>query len=271
MMKIVCVGEVTIDHYLNLNQQFVGGISLNFAVHSKRCGAEQVSLISCVGTDEGGQRVLGKLAQEGVDSTHVATLPGDTPRQEILIADGGERIFPAGGFHTGVLASFQVGQADLNFIRCHDILVAPLYAQVEPIFEQVIQKADFQGKRVADFLDWSDHDRDYGRVAAYLSYLDLIFISGTQATVEALRPLSSRYHGLIVVTLGAEGSMALINGEQIYQPALKVPAPLDTTGCGDAFQAAFTTTYFRTADIRQALYRGARQAAQVIQHYGAID
>ena len=270
-MKIVCVGEATVDHYLNLNQQFVGGISLNFAVHSKRCGAEQVSLVSCVGADEGGQRILEKLAQERVDASHVAVLPGETPRQEILIAAGGERVFPPGGFHSGVLANFRLGEAELNFIRQHNVLAAPLYAQVEPIFNQAIKAAGFQGKRAADFLDWADYERDYGRIIAYLNDLDLIFISGSQATIAALQPLSSHYRGLIVVTLGAAGSVALTNGRQVYQPALPVPLPLDTTGCGDAFQAAFTAAYFRTRDIQQALYQGARQAAYVIQHYGAID
>jgi fructoselysine 6-kinase len=264
------VGEITIDNYIDLQRQFVGGISLNFAVHSKRCGAEQVSLVSCVGTDAGGQAVLARLAQEGVDASHVAVLPGRTAHMDIHVAETGERVFPAGGFHGGVLSQFKLDQADLDFIARHDIVVAPLFQQVEPIFRQVIQELDFRGKRVADLLDWADFGRDYSQVEAYLDGLDLVFISGNQDTVEALLPLSRHASGLIVVTQGAAGSVALSDGKPIHQPAVTVAAPVDTTGCGDAFQAAFTVAYFRSGDVRVALYRGAQQAAQVIQHYGAI-
>ena len=41
-------------------------------------------------------------------------------------------------------------------------------------------------------------------------------------------------------------------------------------GCGDAFQAAFTVAYAGGASIVVALHRGAKQAAIVVQQYGAI-
>lgn len=272
-MKIICVGECTVDHYLDLQEQYVGGISLNFAVHSKRCGAEQVSVVSCVGTDTAGVQVLDKLSRERIDASHIVSLPGKTARQDIRLIEGGERVFPSGGFQVGVLASFQLRETDLTFIHHHDILAAPLYSQIEPLFIQVIKDSCFQGKRVADFLDASDYtagDNPKEVIETYLDHLDLIFISGTQTTIDALRPLSPHYQGLIVITLGAEGSIALSQGRQIYQPAIAVAAPIDSTGCGDAFQATFTTTYFQTGNIQEALYRGATQAAQVLQHYGAV-
>ena len=102
-MKIVSIGEITIDYYLNQNTSLVGGISLNFAVHAKRCGADTVSLVSRIGPDDGGRRVLEKLDQEGVDASHVAVLSGETATCDILINADGERTFPAGGYHLNVL------------------------------------------------------------------------------------------------------------------------------------------------------------------------
>ena len=95
-MKIVSVGESMIDHYPDLGHSFVGGISLNMAVNAKRCGADAVSLVSCVGTDDSGQRVFEKLAQEGIDASHVAVLPGETARIDIQVLAQGERLFPPG-------------------------------------------------------------------------------------------------------------------------------------------------------------------------------
>jgi len=74
----------------------------------------------------------------------------------------------------------------------------------------------------------------------------------------------------VVVTLGAEGSVALLNGEPIYEPSMKVDNVVDSTGCGDAFQAAFTVSYWRDRNIRLALKSGAKQAAKAIQHWGSF-
>ena len=50
-----------------------------------------------------------------------------------------------------------------------------------------------------------------------------------------------------------------------------VPAEqVDTTGCGDAFQAAFTVAWAGGASIKEALRAGARRAAEVVRYLGAI-
>lgn len=268
-MKIVCVGESTLDYYLELNKGFVGGISLNFAVHSKRCGAEEVALVSCVGSDAAGQLVRQKLLREGIDTSHLYVQEGATARQNIVVTPTGERIFPPNGYSPGVLAGFQVSDADLEFIQQFDIVVAPLFWQIEPIFNQVMRQLSIRGKRVVDFLDLSDYGQDYQGMAALIQQLDLAFISGDQQAVDILRPLSRQMAGIIVVTRGAAGSTALVDGQQFDQPAVQVAAAVDTTGCGDAFQAAFTVAYFRHRDVPLALQQGARQAAEVLQHYGA--
>jgi fructoselysine 6-kinase len=46
------------------------------------------------------------------------------------------------------------------------------------------------------------------------------------------------------------------------QKALATGKVVDATGCGDAFQAAFTASYFATKDIRAALWAGAELAMQ---------
>ncbi|GIK39520.1 MAG: ribokinase [Chloroflexota bacterium] len=268
-MKIVCVGESTLDYYLDLNRGFVGGISLNFAVHSKRCGAEKVALLSCVGSDPAGQLVRQKLLKEGIDTSHLYVQEGETARQNIIVTPTGERIFPSNGYSPGVLAGFHVSDADLEFIQQFDIVVTPLFWQIEPIFNRVMRQLSFRGKRVVDFLDLSDYGQDYGGMAALIQQLDLAFISGNQQAVDMLRPLSRQMAGIIVVTRGAAGSTALVGAQQFDQPAVQVAAAVDTTGCGDAFQAAFTVAYFSHGNVPLALQQGARQAAEVLQHYGA--
>jgi fructoselysine 6-kinase len=267
-LRIVSVGECTIDHYLDLKQDFIGGISLNFAVHSKRCGAEKVSLVSRIGNDHGA-RILQKLAKEGIDTSHVSVQPGATARQNIELTADGERVFPPGGYLPGVLEFYSLEETAVHFIQRHNVLVSALFKQIEPLFRQVMETIPFEGWRVADFLDLADYD--IGIVEQILRQLTIAFLSVDYEMVEQLRPLSRKAGGLIVVTLGKEGSAALRKGEPMFQPAVRPDKVVDTTGCGDAFQAAFTVSYWRNGDLQRALEDGAQWAADVLRHRGAID
>jgi fructoselysine 6-kinase len=59
--------------------------------------------------------------------------------------------------------------------------------------------------------------------------------------------------------------------DRVYQQsALHLEKVVDTTGCGDAFQAAFTTTYCKTKDVRAALLAGAELGRMAAQHHGGV-
>jgi fructoselysine 6-kinase len=268
VLNIVSIGECTIDDYLQQQHQFVGGISLNFAINAKRSGADQVSLVSRIGNDRHTQ-ILQKLQNEGIDSSHVSVVDGKTARQHIILNDG-ERIFPSGGYQPGVLEGFTLDQDDLQFVKKHNVIVSALFKQVEPLFYQLMKVSPVDTWLVADFLDLSDYKHDTRVVELSLERLKIAFISGNYELVERLLSLSRDSNCLIVITMGAEGSIALIQGEPIHQKAIRVLDAVDSTGCGDAFQAAFTVSYWRDRDPRSALLCGAQQAAKVIQHLGAV-
>lgn len=270
-MKIVSVGEITIDHYLRQNLSFVGGISLNFAVHAKRSGAENVSLVSCVGSGPEGAWVLDTLAREQVDRSHVAVLKGKTAECDIEVYDNAERVFPDGGYRTHVLSRLRLSDSIKAFINQHDILVTHYDGDApESLMNQLLRLPYGGSKRVVDFGDWSK-GFNRGVQRETFNKIDLAFISGDEAVVTYLLPVADRLACLIVVTLGAAGSVALTADGLLAQAALQVDSPVDSTGCGDAFQAAFTVSYFRDGDIAAALHEGATQAAQVLKHYGAFD
>jgi sugar/nucleoside kinase (ribokinase family) len=73
---------------------------------------------------------------------------------------------------------------------------------------------------------------------------------------------------LIVLTLGKSGSMAFHNGRVYNQPALEIEKVIDTTGCGDAFQAAFTAEYYISGDIDAALLCGAESGKDTAAQIG---
>lgn len=272
-MRIVAVGECTIDRYPALGAERVGGISLNFAVNAKREGAELVSLVSGTGRDAGAAAVRQKLAAEGIDATHLHLLSGATASQAISIVAGGERVFPPGGYVPGCLAELHLNAADHALLRQADVVAVPVFRELSHLSDVVIHARGITGMRVADLLNGADLGPDFNGIEALLGVFELLFVSGSEATVERLLPLSRDTRSLIIVTHGAAGSSALVNGVRIACAADPLPASecVDTTGCGDAFQAAFTVEYVRSRDVRAAMRAGARRAAVVIRHVGATS
>ena len=270
-MKLVSVGESTYDHYPAQNAYFVGGISLNFAVQAKRMGTDEVSLVSRVGSDAAGRHILAKLAQEGVNAQRVLALAGKSAECAIEVRPNGERVFPPNSYHQHVLAGFRPNSADLTFIQQHDVVVS-LYDQsrANDMFDDVMLRMPFDGVRVADFGDWHDYRGGHTVIPPYLNNIDLAFISGSVETIDYFERFVPQVACLIVVTLGANGSVALMKGQPLFQPAIPVERLVDSTGCGDAFQAAFTVNYLRNRHVENALRHGALNASRVIQHLGAI-
>ena len=272
-MRIVAVGECTIDRYPAIGAERVGGISLNFAVNARREGAEHVSLVSATGRDAAAAAVRQKLAAERIDATHLRVLSGATASQAISIVAGGERAFPEGGYAPGVLADLHLSAADHALLRKADVVAVPVCRELAHLSDAVMHERDISGMRVADLLDGADLGPDLNGIEALLGLFELLFVSGSVAMVERLLPLSRDTRSLIIVTHGAAGSSALVNGVRVECPADPVPASecVDTTGCGDAFQAAFTVAYVRNRDVRAALSAGAGRAAIVIRHLGATS
>lgn len=270
-MRVVAVGECTIDRYPAFGAERVGGISLNFAVNARREGAEHVSLVSCTGTDVAAAAVRRKLAAEGIDGSHLHALSGATASQVIDMGVGGERVFPAGGYAPGVLTDFRLTAADEALLRTADIIAVPVFRELAHLSDAVMHARGVTGMRVADLLDGADLGPDWAGIEPLLGVFELLFVSGGPATVERLLPLARDTRSLIVVTHGAAGSSALTQGGRFEWPAEPVPPDecVDTTGCGDAFQAAFTVEYARRRDVRAALRAGAERAAIVIRHLGA--
>jgi fructoselysine 6-kinase len=268
-MSVVAVGECTLDRYLDLGRTFVGGISLNFAVHARRSGAARAALVSRTGDDEGAALVRAHLAAAEVEAGYVGTLPGETAHQDVRLLPGGERHFPPGGYGAGVLARASLDEAALDYIRGFDVIAAPYFRQIAHMFEAVMRAPAPGTRHVADFLDGSDCGEDLAGLVAWLDRLDIAFLSADPSVAERLRPAARRSSTLVVVTHGAAGSTAL-RGDAVYtQAALPVADPLDSTGCGDAFQAAFTCAYLASGDVRAALERAAARAAEVLRRYGA--
>lgn len=267
-MNVVCVGDCGLDHYLPTNEQYVGGITANFARHARREFAPDdcITIVSCVGDDVGGDLVTSALEGSGIDC-HISRLAGSTPVQYIEVEPGGEKNFVR--YDEGVLRDFSFSAAQKRLIADSDLMVAPVYLQIVGLFDELMS-IDTRGKVAIDFADFLQHP-DFALLENHIERIDIAFFGlsvDDRSTIDRLRELAEQHLKLFVVTLGADGSRAWLGAHRFDCAAVPVLEVVDTTGAGDAFAAGFLSRHCHAADIATAMQHGARLAAKAVSRQG---
>jgi len=269
-VKIVCVGDCGIDHYLPAGRRLVGGISANFARHALQefPSNDVIQLVSVVGDDDGAGLVLSAIRDTGIEC-YIAQRSGVTPVQFIEVQADGERHFVR--YEEGVLRDFRLGDVERRIIQRSDLLVAPVYLQIVGLFDELMS-VGASGLVSIDFADFLQHP-DFGLLEKHLAGIDIGFFGlgvDDTATTEQIETLARQHDKLFVVTLGADGSRAYRGSERFACPAVPVRKVVDTTGAGDAFAAGFLGSYCHGDSVPNALRRAAAAAAVVVQRQGAF-
>lgn len=267
-MKVVCVGDCGIDHYLPSGDLRIGGISANFARRARDQfhPEDDIVLVSCLGEDEHADRV-----REAFSSTRIECLftssPGVTPVQHIEVQPDGERRFT--GYEAGVLPEFRLSADQLSAIHSSDLLVMPVYVQIVDLFERLLS-AGAPGLVAVDFADFLEHP-DFRLLEAHLDAISVGFFGLTtsgKTEIERIARIAAASGKLLIVTLGSEGSVAF-HGARVFECAAEsAAAVVDTTGAGDAYAAGFLSRYCHGASVTESMRHAARVAAAAVSHPG---
>ncbi len=261
-MKIACFDVATVDYYPQQKQYYFGGNSLNQVVRLSDLG-HQVAFIGAVGTDVPGDQIVHLLKSKQVDLTRLVQIDGRTAHNQIVNNETGERFGVEGAWQSGVYGIYKMDSADWTFLQSFDVWIT--HGNFSD-FNLCLKKKNHQ-ILCADLL----HLHDFNLLKNSLNILDIAFIGGTEEMAPSLLQLSENTETLIVLTLGAEGSKAYYQSNQFEQEALPIEKVIDTTGCGDAFQAGFVSSYLQNRDIQKALLAGAELGRAGAGHYGGVS
>ena len=219
--------------------------------------------------DDAEANVITAALDEFLIEAYLAELPGRTSIQHIDLDPSGEKIFVR--YEQGVLEDYRVGPLEHAILEEADLVVAPHYEQITGFFDSVMNTPS-KGLRVVDFADIAQHP-SATNVRRYCDRFDIAFLGLSRADstlIEEVAALASENDKLIVVTLGADGSLALSRGGRHEYHAAPVEGVVDTTGAGDTFAAGFLSEYCESRNIAASLEKGALEAAQTIQRIGAF-
>lgn len=229
-----------------------GGKGANQAVAAARMGAS-VAMVAAVGDDEGGRWMLDELEAAGVAVQAVATLASASTGTAYIAVDarGENQIIVSPGANAGLVPvmlpaasgeGILLGQLEVPVetlavafaapARLRILNAAPAVPQARALFDRV------------DVLIVNEHE-----LACYTGGEP---VRGLAEAVARARTLCSRPEQIVIVTLGAEGALAVWQDRHFHAPAMPVE-PLDTVGAGDCFCGALAALLDEGVEVERAL------------------
>ncbi len=284
MAKLVNLGSLCIDHIYRVpnlagsgetvsassHSLCAGGKGLNQSLAAAAAGAAVVHF-GCVGDD--GQFLIDELSKAGVAVGGIRRVAGETSGHAVIqVNQRGENAIVITGAANRRLTPDDLGQA-FSELQPDDWLL--LQNEINDL-EAVLAMAAQRNARVAFNIapvDGRERGYDLDNVALLLlNQIEAAALVGDLGSPEEiLAALHERVRGAIsVVTLGADGLLAMENGKLIRLAAHKVDT-VDETAAGDAFIGYFMAGLLRGADLDSALRLGSAAGALAVTKPGAAS
>lgn len=263
MVRILGIGDNTVDIYVDRGVQFPGGNAVNVAVHARRLGAD-AGYLGCLGRDELGDLIWDSLVEETLDLSHLRRIDGPNAWCRIKHT-GNDRVFA--GSIPGVRGRYDLTEEDDAYIGSFDLVHTSISSDLDGQIGRLSRSARLLTYDYSEHWRHRDVDRTYPHV-------DIAFMSYPQASDDDCRALMASIAAkgvsrLVVVTRGTLGSCALMDG-QFSSEGVRPAHVVDTLGAGDAFIAAFLVSFLEGGDPAAALASGAENAARACGHQGAF-
>jgi ribokinase len=235
-----------------------GGKGSNQAIAAARLGAD-ASFVGNVGTDRYGENAVALWEDEDVDTEHVGRDPAAHTGVGFVIVeeeDGENEITVAPGANHALDAADV--QAASGTVEASDCLLAQLEIRDEPI-EAAVDLATEADVTVTlnpaparelpeSLLASVDYLTPNQNEARILTGREPDADVGDERIAEELLDLGV---ATVVMTLGSDGALVVTESETTRISAPTVPVK-DTTGAGDAFNAAFTVAIGEGRDVESA-------------------
>ncbi|TPG52387.1 sugar kinase [Roseomonas nepalensis] len=292
--RVACLGECMIElreRPDGLLARAFGGDTLNTAVYLARLGAG-VDYATALGDDAHSEAMVRAWEEEGVGTGLVLRLPGRLPGLYLIQTDSqGERRFSYWRDQAPVRQLFEqaetprveAGLEAAGLVYLSGITLSLFRGAARARLFAVLEAVRARGGAVAfdsNFRPrgWPDaaearaaYDRAIGLSTTVLAGVEDFTLLDGAATPEGLiARLRAAGVGEVVVKLAEPGCIVAPAGRETPVPPPAPVKPVDTTGAGDSFAAAYLAARLRGASPEAAALAGHRLAGVVVQHPGAI-
>lgn len=258
-MKFAAVGFTCIDVYKNLNISYPTGNGVDLMFNLMDLYPELVpSVVTAVGDDEEGACLIEACRRRGVDTGHVAVVPGGRTAVIEMLLNGRDRVHHRAD--KGVMIPYQPSGEDMDFIRSQDYIHTDLSWQVTGLLK------DMRKKGTQVYFDFSGRYRhpDVPEILKNIDYGIFSFEEESDEVRDLLKYGCGVGAKVLLATFGEKGSLAF-DGHRFYrQPCFPAERVVNTVGAGDSFGAGFMNGILRGEDIPSCMAGGAKKAAEIV-------
>ena len=266
MFDVVGIGLNAIDYLVRLPRFPVQGEKLRMSAFAREGGGQAATALAAlsrwgrrckyvgnVGDDEHGRLSTLLLSREGIDLSHVRTVPGASSQfAVILVEEGtGERTIlwdrdPKIRVSPEELPLDEIRRARALLLDGHDVPAAVAAARAaREAGVPVVLDAEKVQEGTEELLSLCDHIVAAGHFPGLL-------VPGASPE-DGAREILRRYApATSTVTLGPRGAFGCDGRDEIFSPAVRVRA-VDTTGAGDIFHAGFLHALIGGLPFREIL------------------
>lgn len=256
--------------------QVAGGKGGNQAVAAARLGA-QVAMLGCVGADANGEQLRAGLAAEGIDCAALETSATAPTGVALIVVDDGSQ-------NAIVIVAGSNGEVTAETIERHeavlaaaDVVVCQLETPPDAVHAAlatarrlgkivILNPAPATGPLPAEWYGLIDYLIPNELEAATLTGLPVASPKDAAVASAALRQAGARN---VLVTLGARGVHAALEGaDAVLYDAPRVAA-VDTTAAGDTFIGGLAAQLARGETVDAAIRFAQRAAARSVTRAGA--
>lgn len=238
-----------------------GGKGANQALAAQRAGSE-VRMVGAVGDDPFAAQATAMMHVASVDMRGVKTSPSPTGTAVILVGSDGENVIAVVPGANGTV-SVEDARVCVAGQKKGDYLLVQLETP-EPAVEAALDAARAKGVvTVINIAPLTPRAAELSRKA------DIVIANETEfelladrnrldadERIAALKRLDAERGQTIIVTLGAEGVVAIREGRLYRAEGLEIE-PVDTVGAGDTFCGYFAASLESGLPFERALRRAA--------------
>lgn len=250
-----------------------GGKGANQALAARRAGSK-VAMAGAVGSDDFAASATALLADAGVDLTAVKTTDGATGTAMILVSSDGENVIVINPAANG-----KVSEADAEAVVAGMSPGDTLVLQLEipaPAIHRALSDAREKGIRtILNTAPLTDEAAELSALADIVIANETEFERlvgaeelGSEGRTAMLKTRHDETGQTIVITLGADGMIAMHEGEFHRIDALKID-PVDTVGAGDTFCGYFASGLDQGFPFEEAAHRASVAGALACLKPGA--
>ncbi len=296
---IACIGECMLElvssrKHPSMFERRYGGDTLNTCVYLARLlkTSAQLHYVTRLGADRFSRSMIEDWQREGIDCSMVERVPGRLPGLYIIDTDDtGERSFMYWRSEAPARELFRASSQELAgrlaafaVLYLSGITLAILSPEGRARVIDLMTACRNNGGLVAYDTNhrprlWNDpadavlwNSRAIGASSLVLpSSDDLSALFGETLNGERwLARLSDLGAREAVLKAGGDAVHILHEGNRLCVPVPRIPAPVDTTGAGDSFNAAYLAARLGGATPKAAVESGHRLASAVVMHQGAV-